>query len=50
MRKLKSISESEGKIMGITDKAEFEKENKFGTGAPNSGFAQYFSDEEYAKL
>lgn len=33
--------------MKITDKAKFEKENVFGTGAPNTGFAQYFIGESF---
>lgn len=33
--------------MRIADKTEFEKENVFGTGASNTGFAQYFSGESF---
>lgn len=33
--------------MKITDKAEFEKQNVFGAGAPNTGFAQYFIGESF---
>lgn len=33
--------------MRTTDNVQFEKENIFGTGAPNTGFAQYFSGESF---
>lgn len=33
--------------MKITDKNEFEKQNVFGTGNPNTAFAQYFKGESF---
>ena len=33
--------------MRIADKAQFDKENVFGIGNPNTGFAQYFSGESF---
>ena len=33
--------------MKTANKNQFEKENVFGTGVPNSGFAQYFSGESF---
>lgn len=33
--------------MKTTDKVQFDKENVFGTGNPNAGFAQYFSGESF---
>jgi quercetin dioxygenase-like cupin family protein len=33
--------------MKTTDKKEFDKMNVFGTGAPNDGFAQYFTGESF---
>ena len=33
--------------MKTMDKVQFEKENVFGTGTPNSGFSQYFSGESF---
>lgn len=33
--------------MKYTDKAEFDQINLFGTGEPNTGFAQYFTGESF---
>ena len=33
--------------MKIADKDEFEKENAFGTGTPNTAYAKYFIGESY---
>ena len=33
--------------MKIAEKEKFEQVNVFGTGAPNTGFAQYFSGDSY---
>ena len=33
--------------MKIAEKEKFEQANVFGTGAPNTGFAQYFSGDSY---
>ncbi|WP_080797249.1 cupin domain-containing protein [Arabiibacter massiliensis] len=33
--------------MATMDKEEFERENMFGTGAPNDGFARYFAGQSY---
>lgn len=33
--------------MKTTDKAEFEQQNMFGTGVPNTGFAQYFVGQSF---
>lgn len=33
--------------MKTMDKEQFDKENVFGTGNPNTGFAQYFSGESF---
>ncbi len=39
--------EGEADIVKITDKDEFEKQNIFGTGEPNAGFAEYFTGNSY---
>ena len=36
--------------MKIAEKEKFEQANVFGTGAPNTGFAQYFSGNSYLNL
>lgn len=33
--------------MKVSNQAEFEKQNMFGTGEPNTGFAQYFKGESF---
>ena len=33
--------------MKIADKDEFEKQNVFGTGTPNTAYAKYFIGESY---
>ena len=33
--------------MKIADKNEFEKQNVFGTGTPNTAYAKYFIGESY---
>ena len=33
--------------MKIADKDEFEKQNAFGTGTPNTAYAKYFIGESY---
>ena len=36
--------------MKFTDKQEFEKANKFGTGAPNTAYAKFFIPAAYTGI
>lgn len=44
---LKNLITQEDNIMKIADKNEFEKQNVFGTGTPNTAYAKYFIGESY---
>lgn len=43
----KNLITQEDNIMKIADKNEFEKQNVFGTGTPNTAYAKYFIGESY---
>lgn len=44
---LKNLITQGDNIMKIADKNEFEKQNVFGTGTPNTAYAKYFIGESY---
>ena len=44
---LKNLITQGDNIMKIADKDEFEKQNVFGTGTPNTAYARYFIGESY---
>lgn len=44
---LKNLITQGDNIMKIADKDEFEKQNVFGTGTPNTAYAKYFIGESY---
>ena len=44
---LKNLITQGDNIMKIADRDEFEKQNVFGTGTPNTAYAKYFIGESY---
>lgn len=44
---IKKFNYTGDNIMKIADKDEFEKQNVFGTGTPNTAYAKYFIGESY---